>query len=281
MQQHERPLRRHLPRYSMQEPVDVTVLRWGVPHTLPGRSINLCERGIGAVIAGELSRGETVGLELHLPNVSEPMRTRAVVRYHSKLQCGMEFVGLSKDQVELLREWVDHVRANPETTAEAPVLKTTEQDASAGGVSGSPAKEARKRRLPIWSYFVVASIAAVAFWWHWNYSWHELESGLMGTQILDEKPQAQVPAEEMQRHIMHRVQPQYPDAARPANLRGIIVLDLIVGRDGSVERVTPLNGPEVLARSAENALRWWKFEPYRLNGNPTVVETTVAVEFKP
>jgi protein TonB len=42
----------------------------------------------------------------------------------------------------------------------------------------------------------------------------------------------------------------------------------------------PLNGPEVLGRAAMDALRWWKFEPYRVNGEPAVVETTVAVEFK-
>jgi outer membrane biosynthesis protein TonB len=29
------------------------------------------------------------------------------------------------------------------------------------------------------------------------------------------------------------------------------------------------------------ALRWWRFEPYRVDGRPIVVETTVAVEFKP
>jgi periplasmic protein TonB len=42
----------------------------------------------------------------------------------------------------------------------------------------------------------------------------------------------------------------------------------------------PLNGPDMLARAAMDALRWWKFEPYRVNGEPAVVETTVAVEFK-
>jgi protein TonB len=42
----------------------------------------------------------------------------------------------------------------------------------------------------------------------------------------------------------------------------------------------PLNGPDVLSRAAMDALRWWKFEPYRVNGEPTAVETTVAVEFK-
>jgi len=54
----------------------------------------------------------------------------------------------------------------------------------------------------------------------------------------------------------------------------------VVGRDGSVVSMHALNGPEVLARAAMDALRWWKFEPYRVNGEPAVVETTVAVEFK-
>jgi outer membrane biosynthesis protein TonB len=29
-----------------------------------------------------------------------------------------------------------------------------------------------------------------------------------------------------------------------------------------------------------DALRWWKFEPYRVNGQAETVETTVAIEFK-
>jgi protein TonB len=56
---------------------------------------------------------------------------------------------------------------------------------------------------------------------------------------------------------------------------------VIVDKDGSVVSVRPLNGPEVLARAAIDALRWWKFEPYRVNGVPMVVETTLAMEFKP
>jgi len=55
----------------------------------------------------------------------------------------------------------------------------------------------------------------------------------------------------------------------------------VVGRDGSVVDVRALNGPDVLARAAMNAMRWWRFEPYRVDGKPAVVDTTVAVEFKP
>jgi outer membrane biosynthesis protein TonB len=30
-----------------------------------------------------------------------------------------------------------------------------------------------------------------------------------------------------------------------------------------------------------DAMRWWRFKPYRVDGQPVVVETTMAVEFKP
>jgi len=72
----------------------------------------------------------------------------------------------------------------------------------------------------------------------------------------------------------------YPAEARRANLQGVIALDIVVGRDGSVVSMHALNGPDALVRAAMDALRWWKFEPYRVNGEPAVVETTVAVEFK-
>ena len=123
-------------------------------------------------------------------------------------------------------------------------------------------------------------IAAGGLWW-WNHQWELLEAGLnTSVSAQTEKPQAQVPAEVMQRLLLHRVEPVYPAEARQQNLQGVIALSIVVGRDGSVLSMRALNGPAVLARAAMDALRWWKFEPYRLNGEPAAVETTVAVEFK-
>ena len=84
----------------------------------------------------------------------------------------------------------------------------------------------------------------------------------------------------MQKLLVHRVEPVYPAEARNQHLQGIIAVDVVVGRDGSVESMRALNGPDVLAQAAMDALRWWKFEPYRVNGEAAVAETTLAVEFK-
>jgi protein TonB len=123
-------------------------------------------------------------------------------------------------------------------------------------------------------------ILLAVLWWKWNRGWEELESGLR-TDAPTAQPQTHVPADVMQKLVRHRVDPDYPEAARPGNLQGVIALDVVVGRDGTVMSVRPLNGPEVLAQAAVDALRWWRFEPYRVNGQPVAVETTVAVEFRP
>ncbi len=285
------PSRRRVPRFQVQAPLDVTVLRSGIPDTVPGRSVNVCERGIAAMLAGELVPGEAVGIEVQLPLLADSLRTRAMVRYQDKLRCGLEFVGLSAEQRAAIRDWAKEAKAEIEISA-SPALAISTKDADAvhpggsrggsgGGVPRQPRKKRRGLGLAIFGFLVFAAIAVAVFWWRWNRGWEELETGLKNPGMASaEKPQAQVPAEVMEKLLVHKVEPTYPAEARKENLQGIIALDIVVGRDGSVVSMHALNGPEVLARAATDALRWWKFEPYRVNGEPAVVETTVAVEFK-
>jgi TonB family protein len=278
----DQPSRRRGLRYNVQAQLDVTVLRSGIPDTLPGRSVNLGEGGLAAVLAGELLPGEAVGVEIRFPKAADPLRTRALVRHHDRLRSGLEFVGMTSEQQVAIRVWAGEMKAEPEETVQAatPVGTTDGKESESGGSGGAP-PPVRNRRGRGWIFLLVsAAILLAVLWWHWNRGWEDLESGLpqKGQQP---QPQAHVPAEVMEKLVTHRVDPDYPEAARPANLRGIIVLDVVVGRDGSVRDMHALNGPEVLAQAAMDALRWWRFKPYRVDGQPAEVETTVAVEFKP
>src|SRR6266567_5620867 len=281
------PSRRRVPRFQVQAPLDVTVLRSGIPDTVPGRSVNVCERGLSAMLAGELVPGEAVAIEVQLPLVPNPLRTRALVRYQDKLRCGLEFVGLSAEQRAAIRDWAKE--SKPEISASpAPAVARNEADGglASGEVSGGGARHQSTRRhgiggAVVLGFLAFAALTAALFWLRWTQGWKELESGLKNSQTASaERPQTQVPAEVMQKLLVHKVEPVYPEEARKANLQGIIALDIIVGRDGSVVSMHALNAPDVLARAAMDALRWWKFEPYRVNGQRAVVETTVAVEFK-
>lgn len=276
----DQPSQRRGLRYCVQAPMDVTVLRSGVPDTVPGRSENLSSRGVAAVLAAELRPGESVGIEIHLPQAATPLRTRARVRYHDKLRCGMEFVGLSAAQQAEIRRWTAEMKAEPETGASTKPLGAARKGSESGG-SGGAGPPTGRRFGRGWVFLLGSIVILVAvLWWRWNRGWEDLESDLRTNETVAQ-PQARVPAEVMEKLVTHRVDPDYPAAARPGKLQGVIVLDVIVGRDGRVVEVRALNGPEILAQSATEALRWWRFEPYRVDGEPLVAETTVAVEFKP
>lgn len=276
----DQPSRRRGLRYCVQAPIDVTVLRSGVPDTVPGRSENLGPGGVAVVLAAELKPGESVGIEIRLPQAVTPLRTRARVRYYDKLRCGMEFVGLSAEQQAEIGRWTAEMKAEPQREVSAKPL-TAAGKGSEGGGSGGTRPPAGRWFGRGW-FFLLGSIAILlaVLWWRWNRGWEDLESDLRGNETVMQ-PQAHVPAEIMEKLVTHRVDPDYPAAARPDKLQGVIVVDVIVGRDGKVVAVHALNGPEILAQSATDALRWWRFEPYRVDGQPVVAETTVAVEFKP
>lgn len=293
----DQPSRRRGLRYRVQAPLDVTVLRSGIPDTLPGRSVNLGERGVAAMLAGELLPGEAVGVEIRLPQAADPLRTRAVVRHQNRLRLGLEFIGLSAEQQAAIRDWAGGTKAELEPGERAKIAieagkgsesgsdgSATDGSESDGTGDGTP--PARKRRAwgRVFLLFVgLAAVLLAVVWWRWNRGWEELESGLQKSEKIGEprEAQVQVPTEVMAKLVTHRVDPEYPAAARPAKLQGVIALDVVVGRDGSVVDVHALNGPEVLAQAAIGAMRWWRFEPYRVDGQPVVVKTTVAVEFKP
>jgi TonB family protein len=111
--------------------------------------------------------------------------------------------------------------------------------------------------------------------WQWQRSWNELETR---AQAADAR--LRVSAETMEKRILTKVDPVYPEAARVASTEGLVVLDAIIAPDGSVERLRPLSGPDLLVQSATEAVRSWKFEPYLSSGKAVGVETTIAVDFR-
>jgi protein TonB len=84
----------------------------------------------------------------------------------------------------------------------------------------------------------------------------------------------------MQQLITHKVEPLYPEDLRQRNVQGVVVLDAVIGRDGTVVRLRPISGPDALGSAAIEAVKWWRFRPYRVDGRAVEVETTLAVDFR-
>jgi len=236
---------------------------------------------VGAVIAGELVPDQQVAVELRLPNVGVPVRARALVRYQSRLRCGLEFVGLSAEQRELIRYWVYRSASVPvdigEFKKEERVVARMETEAAVA--AAVPAAKLRRRirvgRRGIYVLFACTLALAGLGWWQWQRSWSDLEAHAAVAESRET-----VSAETMAKRIVTKVEPVYPEAARSAGTEGLVVLDAVIAPDGSVERLRPVSGPDLLVQSATEAVQSWKFEPYLTSGQAVEVETTIAVEFR-
>jgi TonB family protein len=76
--------------------------------------------------------------------------------------------------------------------------------------------------------------------------------------------------------IIRRVEPQYSEEARKARYQGMVVLEAIVRKDGSVEIVRVVRSLGFgLDESAIQALRQWKFRPAMMNGEPVNVSLNI------
>jgi periplasmic protein TonB len=81
--------------------------------------------------------------------------------------------------------------------------------------------------------------------------------------------------------LVHRVAPQYPAQAKQARLQGTVVLQAVIGKDGSVTSVHALRGNPVLTQAAIDAVKQWRYRPYALNGEPVEADTQISVTFSP
>lgn len=71
----------------------------------------------------------------------------------------------------------------------------------------------------------------------------------------------------------------YPPNAK--GQQGTVVLQVLIGRDGTVQDAKFLQGSLAFARAAIDGVRTWKFKPYIFNGVPVSVQTLVTLTFHP
>ena len=73
-----------------------------------------------------------------------------------------------------------------------------------------------------------------------------------------------------------------PSIAFPANAKGqaTVVLQVLIGRDGTVQDAKFMQGSLAFARTAIDGVKQWKFKPYSMNGRPVSVQTSMTLTFK-
>jgi periplasmic protein TonB len=71
----------------------------------------------------------------------------------------------------------------------------------------------------------------------------------------------------------------YPASAK--GQQGTVILQILIGRDGTVQDAKFLQGSLAFARTAIDGVKQWKFKPYIMNGRPVSVQTNLTIGFRP
>ena len=80
--------------------------------------------------------------------------------------------------------------------------------------------------------------------------------------------------------LAKRVEPVYPDIAVNARIRGVVILEALVDKEGRVVEVKVLRTPnQLLDNAAITAVRQWQYRPLVLNGLPEPFVLTVVLTF--
>jgi TonB family protein len=80
-------------------------------------------------------------------------------------------------------------------------------------------------------------------------------------------------------HVTKMVDTPYPIRAEQEQIQGRVVLDVIVGADGKVKSTEVISGNQILASAFQDAVKKWKFEPQKVDGQAVPFITRVGMNF--
>jgi TonB family protein len=217
-------------------------------------------------------------VEFLLPELGLGLQTKAVVRHHADLRCGLEFYGLSIEQQAMIRRWTrKSLEKHPEIK---PGIAANLETSPGHPAVAHPPVKLRSRYLTSKRVLAIAAavllVAGLGVWRHWEMQWGELREQ-MNPVNATQRTRVKLAPGVIDPLIIHKVDAVQPEGTKNAN--GIVLLHIVVGTDGTVIDERPESGSDELARAAMEAVKDWRFQPYRVNGTIAEVETTVVVGF--
>jgi len=79
--------------------------------------------------------------------------------------------------------------------------------------------------------------------------------------------------------LIKKIAPVYPANALKLRKQGAVELLATVSKTGAITKVKVLSGDSLLAQSAVDAVRKWKYRPFLLNAEPVDIETQITIKF--
>ena len=82
-------------------------------------------------------------------------------------------------------------------------------------------------------------------------------------------------------NLVHQVQPVYPVLAQKTRTQGVVLLEAVIMRDGTIDpaRIRVVTGNVLLNEAAIQAVKQWRYKPTLLSGEPVEIITTITINF--
>jgi len=79
--------------------------------------------------------------------------------------------------------------------------------------------------------------------------------------------------------LLERVPPIYPQSAKINHVEGKVEVLAVITTSGTVDRVRKVSGNQYLVQATIDAVKRWRYEPYKLDGQLVEREITIEVNF--
>ncbi len=81
--------------------------------------------------------------------------------------------------------------------------------------------------------------------------------------------------------LIRQTPPVYPAIAKAAGVSGTVVVHATISKNGTIKDAQVVSGSPMLQQAALDAVRNWRYKPYKLSNEPVEVDTTISIVFSP
>jgi periplasmic protein TonB len=79
--------------------------------------------------------------------------------------------------------------------------------------------------------------------------------------------------------LVSQPRPLYPPLAKQARIQGVVRLEAVISKTGTIDQLKVITGHPLLVQAALDAVKQWRYKPTFLNNEPVEVATTIDVNF--
>ena len=97
--------------------------------------------------------------------------------------------------------------------------------------------------------------------------------------VVEEPVPIPVAGNVMANKLLHRDEPEYPLVAKVAGVEGVVVLRVLIDKNGAMQEATVVQGHPALRAAAVESMKNWRWEPAKVDGKAVPARTMVTFNF--